>query len=100
VHIDAEFDALVERLRRLLRRVHVLRGAREHVTGVVVDCSLDHAVVHGLGDDELCVGGAVQSQLCRDISERNATVRRRDLAQARLDDILTQTTHQSQQSIL
>ena len=90
MQLEQELDPGVERDLRLARRVHVAHLATLHETLLVVNDSVNDAVANRLGDDVLGVFFRVEVELGRDVAERDATVRERDGAQGRLDDVVTE----------
>eukprot|EP00047_Mylnosiga_fluctuans_P002997 m.226921 g.226921 ORF g.226921 m.226921 type:complete len:324 (+) comp11502_c0_seq1:36-1007(+) len=94
VQLQAERRARVERLLRLVRRVHVedILGLDE--AAVVVDRRVDDAIADRLCDDVLGVVGAVELQAGGDVRQRDARVRQADAADARLDDIVPQAENE------
>lgn len=91
---QASPDAVVERLARLASGVDVSRLLRLHKALLVVDRGLDDTVADSLCNNVLCRLFALQTKANADVTERDARVRERQHANARLDDVLSQTQNQ------
>lgn len=93
VQLQAEVDSLPKHLSRLgrLKQVDLLLADEPAFLVVDPNTRADDAVPDGLGDDVLCVLLVVELQLDANVPERNLGVRLRDLGEARLDDVVSET---------
>lgn len=96
VQLQAEVDSLPKNLSRLgrLEQVDLLLADEPALLVVDPDTRADDAVPNGLGDDVLCVLLVVELQLDADVPERNLGIRLRDLGEARLDDVMSETKNE------
>lgn len=90
--LQAELDPLMECLSRLSGLVPVSSRPADHPSLLVIEPdALDDSVPDGLGHDVLGVLLVIELKLDADVLKRNLGVGERDLVDAGLDDVVTET---------